>query len=75
MGMLFGTPTPAVPAMPAPPHSAHPAVLGSNQLALTSQGSKAAGAAAEGMGMDDTIKTSPMGLKAPDTAKTTLLGG
>jgi len=32
-------------------------------------------AAAEGMGFDDTVKTSPQGLKeAPSTAKATLLG-
>jgi hypothetical protein len=74
MGSLFSGP-PAPPKIPAVPPAAHPAVLGSNQLALAGDTNKAAGAAAAGMGFDDTIKTSQKGLTAPATAKTTLLGG
>lgn len=74
MGMLFDGP-PHPTGMPAPPHAAHPAVLGSNQLALSAQGTNKAGAAAAGMGFDDTLKTSQKGLEAPMTAKTSLLGG
>jgi hypothetical protein len=55
--------------------AAHPAVLGAQQLALTDQTSKSSAAAANGMGFDNTIKTSQQGLTAPATAKTTLLGG
>ena len=66
---------PAAPSLPKPPMAAHPAVLGAQQLALTDQTSKSSAAAANGMGFDNTIKTSQQGLTAPATAKTTLLGG
>jgi hypothetical protein len=74
MGMLFnGAPKP--PNIPVPPPAAHPATLGSSMLALTGNNSKAGGAAAEGMGQNDTVQTSPQGLVNPATAKATLLGG
>lgn len=73
MATLFsGSPHP--PGVPIPPPAAHPAVLGNTQTALTADQSKSGGAAAEGMGLDDTVKTSSQGLNAPATAKTTLLG-
>lgn len=74
MGFLMPK-APSAPSLPTPPPAAHPAVLGSNQLALASQSSKSGSAAAAGMGFDNTIKTSQQGLTPPDTAKTTLLGG
>jgi hypothetical protein len=74
MGFLMPK-SPSPPNLPTPPPAAHPAILGSNQLALATQGSKAGAAAASGMGFDNTIKTSQQGLTAPETAKTTLLGG
>lgn len=66
-------PTPKTP--PLPPPAAHPAVLGSMEAQLAGNQTKKGAAAAEGMGMNDTLKTSPQGLEAPKTAKTTLLGG
>ena len=71
MGMF----NPPKPAVNMPPPSAHPPTLGSASLVATQQAAKQKAAAAEGMGMDNTIQTSPQGLKAPDTAKATLLGG
>lgn len=70
--MGFGGPKPTAP--PIPPPAAHPAVLGSAQTALAGSQTKQSGAAAEGMGFGNTIQTSPEGLKAPQTAKSTLLG-
>lgn len=68
-----GAPKPIAPQQPPP--AANPAVLGSAQVALAASQSKKAGAVAEGQGFDNTVMTSPQGLKAPQTAKTTLLGG
>lgn len=72
--MGFGGPkAPAAPLQPPP--AANPAVLGSAQTALAASNTKKAGAVAEGQGFDNTIETSPQGLKPPQTAKTSLLGG
>lgn len=71
--MGLGT-KPVVPDIGMPPPAAHPPVLGSTQTALAGQAAKQRAAAAEGMGEDNTVATSPQGLKAPDTAKATLLG-
>lgn len=66
--MGFSAPKP--PQVQMPPPSAYPAVLGSS-LDEVKQRSKAA----EGLGMDNTVKTSPQGLQTPpETAKATLLG-
>jgi hypothetical protein len=72
MGTLFNPPRPKAPM--APPPAAHPAVLGSSQAQLSGETAKAAGKSAQGLGSNDTIKTSAQGLKAPDTTKNTLLG-
>jgi len=72
MGSIVGSPKVAAPVPPPP--AAHPAVLGSAQTALAGAASKKGGAVAEGMGFDNTIQTSPQGLKPPSTAKSTLLG-
>lgn len=72
MGSIFNPPHPSAPM--APPPAAHPAVLGSAQTALSGAEQKKSADAAAGAGMSDTIKTSPQGLKAPATAKSTLLG-
>lgn len=72
--MLFSG-APKAPNIPVPPPAAHPATLGSSMVALSGNNVNEAGAAAEGMGMDNTIQTSPQGLTKPATAKTTLLGG
>ena len=66
---------PSVPSVTMPPPAAHPVILGSNQTQVAGEEAKKAAAAAEGMGMDDTVKTSPQGLQKPTTATTTLLGG
>lgn len=73
--MGFLAPKMPAPTMPAPPPpAAHPAVLGSMEVQLAGNAAKKSAAAAEGMGMSDTLKTTPQGLEAPKTAKT-LLGG
>lgn len=69
---LFSPPKP--PAMPMPPPAAHPQTMASSNIATEEEAMKQRAKAAEGMGMDNTIKTSPTGTKAPDTAKATLLG-
>lgn len=72
MGMFSG---PKAPSIPTPPPQAHPPTLGSQMVQATQQQEAKEAAAAEGMGFDDTVKTSPQGLKeAPSTAKATLLG-
>lgn len=74
MGFLAPSmPKPNIP-MPPPP-AAHPAVLGSQEVQLSGDQAKKRAAAAEGMGFSDTLKTTPQGLEAPKTAKTSLLGG
>ena len=74
MGFLM--PKPPTPAMaPLPPPAAHPATLGSLSVQQSGDSAKKAAAAAEGMGEGSTVKTSPQGLEAPKTAKTSLLGG
>lgn len=58
-----------------PPPAAHPATLGSNSIALAGQNARAMAAGAEGLGSNDTVKTSAEGLTTPaTTAKATLLG-
>ena len=70
--MGFGSPKP--PQVQMPPPAAHPPTLGSSQ-ALSVAGAKNAAIAAEGMGADSTVKTSPQGDLTPqNTARTTLLG-
>lgn len=70
--MGFSSPKP--PQIPMPPPAAHPPTLGSNE-ALTGSKTQQAGTAAEGLGADNTIKTSPQGLTTtPTLAKATLLG-
>ena len=71
---IFSPPKP--PSVQLPPPAAHPPTLGSANVVAAQQAAKERASAAEGMGMDNTIKTSPQGLKAPTTtATTTLLGG
>lgn len=71
--MGFGSPP--APAVHMPPPAAHPPTLGSVNALTAQQTSKKKGEDAEGEGMDNTIKTTPRGLEAPQTATTTLLGG
>lgn len=73
MGILQGPKAP--PPITMPPPAAHPQILGSAQTQAVGEASKRAAAAAEGMGADNTVKTSPQGLTKPATATTTLLGG
>lgn len=70
----MGISTPKPPAIPLPPPAAHPALLGSTATGLAGQQGKEASKKAEGAGSNDTIKTTPKGLEAPETAKATLLG-
>ena len=72
MGFLSA---PKPPGIQMPPPAAHPPTLGSAGVQASQQAAKDRAAAAEGMGEDNTVKTSPQGLTAPTTAKTTLLGG
>ena len=67
--------SPASPGVTMPPPAAHPVILGSSQTLAVGDETQKASAAAEGMGLDNTIKTSPQGLQKPATATTTLLGG
>lgn len=71
----MGISTPAPPSVRMPPPAAHPPTLGSASIAQEQEQAKDRAAKADGMGFDDTVQTSPQGLKAPTTAKTTLLGG
>lgn len=65
---------PSPPGIPMPPPAAHPAVLGSSTVASTLQAQKKSAEATK-FTADDTIGTSPQGLKTPaSTAKATLLG-
>lgn len=70
--MGFAKP-PAPPSVGMPPPAAHPSVLGSSvSSALSGQKARAD---SQKFTADDTIGTSPQGLKTPaTTAKTTLLG-
>ena len=73
--MGFGSKPPSGAALSMPPPAAHPPTLGSTNIALAGIAAKERAAAAEGMGFDQTIKTSPQGLKTPPlTAPATLLG-
>lgn len=72
MGSIISPPRPVGPTMPPP--SAHPAILGNQQIALSQAVGSDKAKAAEGMGFDSTIQTSPQGLAAPSTGKATLLG-
>lgn len=72
--MGFGS-GPSAPPLQQPPPAAHPPTLGSAFTAIATQASNNAAKAAEGMGFDDTIKTSPQGdTTKPNTAPVTLLG-
>jgi hypothetical protein len=71
MGSIFGS-TPKVPTLPMPPPAAHPATLADAAVQGAGGNTKAGGAAANGMGSDGTIKTSPQGTPAPTIAKTLL---
>lgn len=73
MGMF--NPSPNTGRIDVPPPHAHPSTLGSVVSSSLGAIGKQKAAAAEGLGMDDTVQTSPQGLKnKPDTAKATLLG-
>lgn len=70
----MGFTSPSPPHLTTPPPAAHPPTLGS-QAALTGTIAGRNAKLAEGMGADDTIKTSPQGLtEKPSTAPVTLLG-
>lgn len=65
---------PTPPGVGMPPPAAHPAVLGSSTVGATLEAQKAK-AGASNFTADNTIGTSPQGLKIPaTTAKATLLG-
>lgn len=64
----------APPPIKMPPPSAHPAILGSSASSLSGASAGRAARAAEGMGEDNTVKTSPQGADKPSTAPVTLLG-
>lgn len=66
--MGFGGSSPAIPPLPLPPPAAHPPTLASvlSKPIKTDSGK---------MSADNTVATSPQGLKTPPpVAKTTLLG-
>lgn len=70
--MGFGKP-PTPPSVSMPPPAAHPPTLGSSEVALAGSLQKQKAAAAEGLGMDNTVLTSTQGTSTPQT-KSTLLG-
>lgn len=74
MGFL----APSAPASPPPPPplppAANPATMANGQTQAAGAASKARSAAAEGAGMNNTVKTSPQGVAAPSIAKGQLLG-
>lgn len=70
----MGLSAPKPPSIPLPPPAAYPSTLGSTQVALAGQTAAKKNELAEGMGFDNTVKTSPQGAMAPQTARTTLLG-
>ncbi len=66
---------PAQPSLSPPPPMAHPPTLGSASVALTGLEARQRAAAEEGQGFDNTIQTSPQGVKTPTTKPpATLLG-
>lgn len=71
-GIFGGSDAPAPPAVPMPPPAAHPATYGSAAVQGTLDTASKAAKAAGAMGSDGTVKTSPQGLKPPQTAKTLL---
>lgn len=61
--------------VPMPPPAAHPQTLGSSAVAMAGAQNAAQAAKAEGMGFDNTVLTSPEGVRdRTQTAKATLLG-
>lgn len=73
MGMF--NPSPKTGNIDIPPPHAHPSTLGSVVSSALGTVGKQKAAAAEGLGMDNTVQTTQQGLKdKPDTAKATLLG-
>lgn len=77
MGFLAPSPsTPTIPPIPAPPPAAAPATAANPQAAASGASQRARAAAAAGGGFDSTVGAAgPQGLVAPNTGKTTLLGG
>lgn len=70
---LFGGDSgPPPPNVPMPPPAAHPATYGSAAVQGTLDTASKTAKAAAGQGADGTVKTSPQGLKPPQTAKTLL---
>lgn len=66
---------PAMPNFQLPPPSAHPPTMANTSLALAGLQSRQRARAAEGEGVDNTVKTSPQGVSQPSTsAPATLLG-
>lgn len=66
---------PKAPSLTMPPPSAHPPTLGSAQVTEAAGIAKQKAAAAEGLGEDNTVATSPQGLQGKaSTAPATLLG-
>lgn len=70
MGSVF----PKAPGIPMPPPAAHPATLGSAQLALTGLEARQRATKEEGGGFNNTLATGPQGVKSENTSKATLLG-
>ena len=73
MGLFGGGPKPL--GIPAAPPMAHPPILGSSEVQLAGIQARQKALAAEGEGFDNTIDTSPQGVK-PAASKNsgTLLG-
>lgn len=70
----MGMPSMGNPGVPMPPPAAHPATMGSAQLALTGLEARQRASAQEGKGFDNTLQTGPEGVKSENTTKATLLG-
>lgn len=68
----MGVTAPAPPQVRLPPPASHAPTLGSAQVQTAEQAMKDRAKAAEGMGENNTVMTSPQGAPAPATAKTLL---
>lgn len=69
-------PKPRVPTINMPPPAAHPPTMSTSEVQLAGIQARQRARAAEGKGLNDTIKTSPQGVSQPSSgAPSTLLGG
>jgi hypothetical protein len=73
MGLFGGAPHYSAPPPPPPPPN--PPMMANAQISNIGAAERSALAAAAGMGFDNTIRSSPQGAGAANTAQKSLLGG